>query len=208
MCMTTFLHSVRKFILCLAIVALPLAAQTGTSVIRGTVLDATKAAIPSAKITLTNTATGVVRTVDSSAVGIYYFGSVSPGPYSIAVESSGFKKWTGTLTLEVGQTAVVDPSLEVGSLEATVEVTGAAPTITTQGMEVSDVKDALRIQQLPLNGRVITNLFNLTPGRMGKLRQDLVRYVDLGDCPVKIAKDDRCGLGVFACHQFRHPEKS
>jgi hypothetical protein len=153
--------------LCLAIVAVPLAAQTGTGVVRGTVLDATKAAIPSAKITLTNTATGVVRTVDSSAVGIYYFGSVSPGPYSISVESTGFKKWTGTLTVEVGQTAVVDPSLEVGSLEATVEVTGAAPTITTQGMEVSDVKDALRIQQLPLNGRAITNLFNLTPGVEG-----------------------------------------
>lgn len=165
--MTTFLHIVRKFLLCLAIVAVPLAAQTGAGVIRGTVLDATKAAIPGAKITLTNTATGVVRTVDSSAVGIYYFGAVPPGSYSISVESAGFKKWTGTLTLDVGQTAVVDPTLEIGSVEATVEVTGAAPTITTQGMEVNDVKDALRIQQLPLNGRVVTNLFNLTPGVEG-----------------------------------------
>jgi hypothetical protein len=100
-------------------------------------------------------------------VGIYYFGSVSIGPYTLAVEASGFKRWSSTLAVEAGQNVVIDPILEVGSLEATVEVTGAAPVITTVGSEVSDVKDALRIQQLPLNGRFITNLFNLTPGVEG-----------------------------------------
>src|SRR6185369_1323145 len=65
------------------------------------------------------------------------------------------------------QTAVIDPALEVGSLESTVEVTGVAPVITTEGGAVSDVKDALRIHNLPLNGRQITNLFDLTPGVEG-----------------------------------------
>ncbi len=166
----TFLPLVRKCLVLgifLALLTAPLAAQTGLGVVRGTVVDATKAAVPNAKITLTNTATGVSRGTESSAVGIYYFGAVQPGPYSMSVEASGFKRWTGTLTLEVGQTAVVDASMEVGTLEATIEVTGAAPVITTVGSDVSDVKDALRIQQLPLNGRFITNLFNLTPGVEG-----------------------------------------
>lgn len=61
----------------------------------------------------------------------------------------------------------VDPSLDVGTLGASVEVSGAAPVIETEGMQVSDVKDSARIQQLPLNGRQITNLFDLTPGVEG-----------------------------------------
>ncbi|HSB18158.1 MAG TPA: TonB-dependent receptor [Bryobacteraceae bacterium] len=165
--MNCSLQMLRKSLLLLVIASIPLAAQTGNGIVRGTVLDATKAAIPSAKVTLTNTATGIARGAQSSAVGIYYFGAVPVGPYTLAVEAQGFKKWSGTLTVEVGQVVVIDPSLEVGALEATVEVTGAAPVLTTEGMQVADVKDALRIQMLPLNGRVITNLFNLTPGVEG-----------------------------------------
>jgi hypothetical protein len=62
---------------------------------------------------------------------------------------------------------VIDPALEVGSIASTVEVTGAAPVITTETTELADVKDSLPIHQLPLNGRDITNLFNLTPGVEG-----------------------------------------
>jgi hypothetical protein len=67
----------------------------------------------------------------------------------------------------VGQTVTIDPTMELGAVGATVEVTGAAPVIETEGMQVSDVKDSLRIQSLPLNGRAITNLFDLTPGVEG-----------------------------------------
>jgi hypothetical protein len=155
------------FLLVCLIAAAPLSAQTGLGVVRGTVLDATGAAVPGAKLTLTNTATGVARGSETSGVGLYQFGAVPPGPYTLTVESAGFRKWSGTLTVEVGQTAVVNASLEVGTLEATVEVTGAAPIITTQGAEINDVKDALRIEQLPLNGRDVRNLFNLTPGVEG-----------------------------------------
>ncbi|MBI3681747.1 MAG: TonB-dependent receptor [Acidobacteria bacterium] len=147
--------------------AAPLAAQTGTGVVRGTVLDATRSTVPNAKVTLTNQSTNIGRTTQTSAVGIYYFGAVLPGPYSLAVESAGFKKWSGTLVLEAGQTAAIEPVLEVGSLEATIEVTEATPIITTESSEVADVKDALRIRQLPLNGRSVATLFNLTPGVEG-----------------------------------------
>jgi hypothetical protein len=163
----TLFRFVTTSLLFLALAALPLAGQSGNAVVNGTVLDATQAAIPGAKVTLTSTATGVQRTAESSAVGIYYFGSVPIGPYTMTVEAAGFKKWSGTLNLEAGQTAVIDPAMEVGSVEATIEVTGAAPVLTTEGMGVNDVKDALRIHQLPLNGRSITNLFTLTPGVEG-----------------------------------------
>jgi hypothetical protein len=123
--------------------------------------------MPNAKVTLTHAATGTVQTSTTNSAGIYYFGGAPIGPYTLAVEAAGFRKWEGTLTVQAGQTVVVDPVMEVGKLENTVEVTGAAPVIATQGGQVSDVKDALRIHDLPLNGRQISNLFVLTPGVEG-----------------------------------------
>src|SRR4051794_21178875 len=155
------------YLIALMIAALPVAGQTGLGVVRGTTTDPSGAILPNASVTLTNTLTGVALKGQTSSVGAFYFGAVRPGPYTVDITAAGFKKWSGTLQLEVGQTAVVDASMEVGSLEATVEVTSAAPIITTEGAQVSDVKDALRIKQLPLNGRQITNLFNLTPGVEG-----------------------------------------
>src|SRR5690348_16677518 len=157
----------RKVFFLLALAAVPAAAQSGLGIVRGTVQDSSKAVIPNAKVTLTDAETGVSRSAETNTVGIYYFGNVAIGPQKLVVESGGFKKWEGTLMVQAGQTVVIDPVMEVGSLESTVEVTGAAPIVTTQGAEVNDVKDALRIHNLPLNGRQITNLFDLTPGVEG-----------------------------------------
>ena len=118
-------------------------------------------------MTLLNEQTNVSREAESSAVGNYEFTSVPLGSYKVSVQLEGFKKWEGTFYLQAGQTASVNPSLEVGSVDTVIEVTGAAAPITTEGMEVSDIKDSLRIRQLPLNGRAITNLFSLTPGVEG-----------------------------------------
>jgi hypothetical protein len=161
------LRYARKFFLALALLALPVAAQTGLGVVRGTVQDASKAVIPNAKVTLTDSATSVARTVETNAAGIYYFGSAALDSYTLVVEAQGFKKWEGTLTVQAGQTVVIDPTMDVGSLESTVEVKSAASTIETQGSQVADVKDALRIHDLPLNQRQISQLFDLTPGVVG-----------------------------------------
>jgi hypothetical protein len=162
-----FLRRLTPCLIALMIATLPLAGQTGLAVVRGTAKDPTGAVLTHASVTLTNTLTGVALKTETSDVGAFYFGSVRPGPYSIEITASGFKKWTGDLQLQVGQTAVVDAAMEVGTVESTIEVTAAAPVVTTEGAQVSDVKDALRIKQLPLNGRVISNLFNLTPGVEG-----------------------------------------
>ena len=163
-------HSLRR----LAVLAvlpmflmLPVDAQSGAGVVRGTVYDAARAAVPGVKMVLTNATTNLAREVSSNDVGIIVFAGVPPGRYRLTAEKQGFRKWAGTLTLEAGQTAVVEPAMDVGSLEQVIEVTGAAPVITTESSEIGDVKDALRIQQLPLNGRSVTGLFDLTPGVEG-----------------------------------------
>lgn len=143
-------------------------AQTGgTGVVRGTVYDAASAAVPGVKLVLTQVATNTMREAPSNELGLFVFTGLPPGDYVLVAQAKGFKEWKGSLTLVAGQTAAVEPRLQVGSIEAVVEVTAAAPVITTESSEVSSVKDNVRIQQLPLNGRSVTNLFDLTPGVEG-----------------------------------------
>ena len=159
-------RSIRILFAILATLAAALA-QTGTGIIRGTVYDASRSAITAAKITVLNQDTNATQTVQASTEGAFQFPGLPPGPYQITVESAGFNRWVGRLTLETGQTAVVDPSLQVGSVDVVVEVSDAAPVINAESMGVAGVKDALRIHQLPLNQRSVSTLFNLTPGVEG-----------------------------------------
>ncbi len=164
--MTTFLSNVRKlfFFICLAS---PLAAQTGLGIVTGTVQDPSKATVPNAAVTLTNTATGAVRNSTANNSGLFYLGSLPIGPYHLIVEASGFDKWETDFTIQAGQTVTVDPGLVVGTLQAKVDVADAASQITTEGSQLSDTRTAQEIHDLPLNGRQITNLFTLTPGVEG-----------------------------------------
>jgi len=152
--------------LCLGgfLLTVPLLGQTGQGTVTGTVTDLSQAIVPNANVTLTHVETGVTTKGQSSDVGIYYFGAVPIGPYKITVEKGGFETWVGTFTLAVGQNAVVNVALKVGSTTTIVEVTGAAAPIETQNGAVSDVKESAQIRDLPLNGRQVGELFGLTPG--------------------------------------------
>ena len=149
-----------------SIVSIPAFAQ-GTATIRGTVIDKSQATIPGATVVITSKSTGFTRQSESSSDGIYSVSSLPPGSYTVSVQAQGFKRWSGTLELQTGQTAVVDATMEVGSVDTVIEVSGAAPVITTESSEIGDVKDALRIRQLPLDGRNLSSLFTLTPGVEG-----------------------------------------
>jgi hypothetical protein len=99
----SFLPLATKLVGLGAAVLTPSLAQTGLSVVQGTVLDATRAAVPNAKVTLVQTQTGVARTVQSTSVGVYYFASVPIGPYALSVEATGFKRWSGALEVGPGR---------------------------------------------------------------------------------------------------------
>ena len=64
--------------------------------INGTVTDATGAVVANAQLTLTNSATGQVRTESSNSVGAYRFGNVGIGTYTLDATASGFQKYTKT----------------------------------------------------------------------------------------------------------------
>lgn len=163
----TPIYSFLAGLMALALASVPAFPQTGTGSVAGTVRDAVGAVIPGADVTITNIDTNVARKGISSEVGNYHIGGLPRGNYELTVELTGFKKWSGKIELQVGQNAVADPVLQVGSPQTVIEVSGAAPPVATESIDVSDVKDYQRIRQLPLNGRQISSLFNLTPGVEG-----------------------------------------
>ncbi len=158
---------VAYLIAALAAVCITLSAQTGYGSVNGTVSDSSGAVIPGAKVRLRSVETAIVRDLRSPADGRFVFAEIPPAKYRLEVEHEGFERWQADFDLQTGQTVTVDPKLSVGRVSDTVVVTGATAAITTEGMQVADVKDALQIHQLPLNGRQVTNLFDLIPGVEG-----------------------------------------
>src|SRR5438046_5126116 len=126
--------------------------------------DSAEAFVSGAKVTITNTETGISKQVVTSEEGLYSFPALPIGPYRLAVEKDGFQTWAGTLTLYVGQNLTVDATLRVGSLKDVVEVKDVATPIETASGVIGDVRESSQIRDLPLNGRDVGLLFGLTAG--------------------------------------------
>ncbi len=162
-----FLIFVATF-LCGAIVGL--AQETGSGTIQGTVGDQSGAVIPSASVTLTQTATGLTRTTKTNGAGFYVFQALILGPYSITVAAPGMQTYVGTLTLQAGQTAQVDVGMQVGSSATKVTVSAnVTPLVDTTSGTLAETVEFERIEQMPLNGRDVTSLVLITaPGVQNK----------------------------------------
>ena len=157
---TLFGHCTAAALLCAALLfAIPVVAQTFYGSIVGTVADPSHSVIPSAKIALTNTATGERRTATSGADGSYRFVNLLPGTYKLEVEAPGFQHYTqDQIEINVEATVRADVAMQLGSVEQTVEVTGAAPLLQTETATVGQVVNTRSVENLPLNGRNVMNL--------------------------------------------------
>ncbi len=112
---------------------------------------------------------------------------LSTGNYEIRAELAGFQ--TGVrrgIRLLVGQEAVVDFTLEIGSITEEVVVTGEAPLVNTTSSTLSSVISERQVHDLPLNSRNITQLALLTPGVV-QLRTGITGGVTLGAPSVRIS---------------------
>ena len=101
-----------------------LGAQTFQGGLRGSVSDPTGAAIATAKVTLTDEATGVTRATVTNTGGEYSFTAVNPSKYTVSVEAPGFKKLDRKgLVVNTQEFLLVDMKVEVGDVTQSVNVT-------------------------------------------------------------------------------------
>jgi hypothetical protein len=108
---------------------------------------------------------GYSFTADTDATGRYLFRSVPPGNYRITVAASGFQTQEQPgIRLDVNQNVMVNFSMQLGAMSQMVEVTAAAPVLSSQDAVTGQVVDRLFINDLPLVSRSVTDLEMLTPG--------------------------------------------
>ena len=148
------------------LVSQALLAQTGSSSVRGTVLDPQDRPVAGVTLTLTNVERNFTRTQTTNEEGSYAFTAIPPGTYRVEAEASGFKKASvGNVSALVDTPVEINVKLEVGDVSETVNVvaTNEAPLNTTDAT-IGNTFEQRRIAELPINARNPVSLLSLQPG--------------------------------------------
>jgi hypothetical protein len=170
--------SAKRVLFCLLAVIFNFCAFAQTQAIngsiRGRVTDAAGAAVPGAKVTILNTATGYTRSLASDDDGYFVFPNLPLGPYTVTVAKEGFttEKRSG-VTLDAGTEAVVDSRLNVGAVTTEVEVTGGAPVIEPSRIAIGRTITTQEVEDLPLPSRNPYNFIIFQPGVSGHPNPEL-----------------------------------
>jgi hypothetical protein len=143
----------------------PLAAQVGSSVLSGRVLDASGSAIADAEVKVVNQESGAAQTLRTNQEGLYRATALLPGVWSAEVHAKGFDAQVRkNLTVEVAQTLAADFVLQVGKSSQVIDVTADILQLETQSSSVGQLVNHKMIDNLPVGNRAATSLVNLSPG--------------------------------------------
>ncbi len=157
----------RRFVFSILIAASLLLAVPGvfaqgrvTGNVAGHVTDPSGAAVPGAKITVTNTDTGVVYSSATDKAGYYLVRYLPIGTYDVAATQEGFKRIVhmGVL-LDAGSTPTVDFKLTLGATAQSVTVSAAGALVEAQTADRGNVVDTVRLENFPAQ---TGNVFGLT----------------------------------------------
>jgi len=143
---------------------LPLLAQIGaTAQLSGTLADPSGRVVTDQSISLQRTGTRQIRVARTSATGQYIFTDVSPGDYHLSADAPGFAPLDVPLQLTIGQQAVLNLGLQLAQNQQTTTVAGNAEALDPTRTELSEMVDARRIEDLPIDGRQFLDFVLLTP---------------------------------------------
>ena len=151
-------------------------AQSTSATVRGQ-------AAASARVTATNTATGLTRSVQTDANGNYTVAGLPPGTYRIDVEGGGSR----TVQLGVSQSVTVNIAAPSTELE-TVEVVGTPQETRTS--EVATYVTTQQIEALPQTSRNFLSFADTVPGVMFEQSAD-------GSTKLRSGAQNSNGVNVF-----------
>jgi outer membrane receptor protein involved in Fe transport len=130
----------------------------------GTVTDPSGAAVPNAKVTITDTARAVSFSTQTNEDGNFTFRALIAGNYQVRIEAAGFKAALQAVTVSVDQESRADVKLEVGDVSQVVEISAEAPLLKTERADVAVTFNEKTVTNLPLINRRFTQFELLTPG--------------------------------------------
>jgi hypothetical protein len=129
----------------------------------GTVSDSTGGALPGVTVRAVHEASGNSFEAVTDERGDYRL-PVRIGAYRLTAELAGFAPVTRTVTLLVGQQAVVNLQMDVSGVQESVTVTGEAPLLDVTQSSLGGNIDSRQMQELPVQGRAWVDLVMLAPG--------------------------------------------
>jgi outer membrane receptor protein involved in Fe transport len=140
--------------------------QATTGNIEGQVIDPNGAAVPGVTVTATNQETGLAKTGDTDADGVYRIIFLPPGRYRVT--TSGVQGFAGSdygnVVVTVGGKTPLDIQLKVGGTTTMVDVAAEGQVVETTRTSVSSTINERAIENLPVNGRNFLDFATLTPG--------------------------------------------
>jgi len=143
----------------------PAWSQGNQGTIEGILVDQSGAAVPAAKLTAANKATGIKFQTTSDSNGLFTFPTLPVGTYTLEVEHAGFVKLTEKdVALTVGARLNLTLTLAVAGQAQSVVVTSENPIVETTRSQVSSTVNDIAVENLPTNGRNFINFVLLTPG--------------------------------------------
>jgi hypothetical protein len=139
--------------------------------INGTVTDSTEAVISGARVTATNSSTGVTGSAVTTSAGTFSIVGLSPGEYSVVVEAAGFKTVKTGLTVEVAKMSTTTFQMSPGATSETVQVKESDVLLNTTSPGIGTTLEPELVKNAPIeiNGlaRQIDSFMYLAPGVQG-----------------------------------------
>ncbi len=139
-------------------------AQETTGEIQGAVASQDGQPLSGVKVTIENPEVGFSRSAVTRDQGEFRFSALAPARYQLTAVLDGFQTVRRPVEVHHGRTSTADVSLEIGSFENTIEVTGDAPMV-----DVTSTVSGLSVNSDELMGfvpvqREVTNIALLAPG--------------------------------------------
>ena len=134
-----------------------------TDQVAGVVQDQTGAVIVGAQVELKATDTGQIHTAVTDTSGHYALQELPVGPYSLQVTKTGFTTYIQNgIVLQVGINPTINATLQVGAQTQQVVVEANAAMVETENTGIGQVINSQQVEDLPLNGREVTQLITLS----------------------------------------------
>jgi len=128
--------------------------QAANGSIEGTISDSSGGILPGVTVTITNTDTGLERSLVTNAEGQYRGLLLPLGKYKVDAELQGFKKAEQNgIELRAGETATINFSMSVGTVSETVTITAEAPIAAPGKIDLGRTIADTEIHNLPLPSR-------------------------------------------------------
>ena len=133
--------------------------------VRGTIKDSSGALMPNVAVTLVETGKGTSRSAVTDSTGQFRVTDLSPAIYDVRVERSGFETQVQrNVSLNLGETAVVDFRMKVSTKKEVVEVASDSPTVDTERSSQANSVPELYVTELPIDRRDYLTFALLMPG--------------------------------------------